>query len=189
MIRTAALVCALAVGGCPNPSGTFVGNPSADPSLRARLADNPAQRARGGVLEAAGIGVPGCNDSLYGLGHTTLTFEGPDSVESLEIRAGPQCGLFFAILRFEVSFEEDGVETSVVATDFDLEIPAEFTAREGGSYVLRFGDEAWLAEVAEHAEPGENRLDGSNPALEAAFFDGLIDGSTVLNAGLGDTTQ
>lgn len=183
MIRaTAVLACVL--GACQDPAaGTFVGNPD----MTARIADNPVQRAESGIFDALEVHFTDCDDTIVPLGHTVFTFDGPDAEEVVDIPAGVHCGLFFVVDDFVVTFEEQGAGITVIADDFDLAIPAEFAARDGGHYVLQFGDEAWLSEVASLAGPGENRLDGSNPALDQAFFDGLVRGSTVLNAGPGDT--
>lgn len=174
MIALFAIAC-----GVPPPSGTFVGNPT----MSARLADNPVQQAAGGWLEARELHFVGTDDALTALGPTHFTFEGPEAEESIQVPEGDHSGLFLVIDTFEVRFEEDGALTTLIADDFDLRLPATFATRRGRAYELRFGDEDWLARIAELTAPGEIRLDGSDAELNAAFFGGLIEGSTVLNAG------
>jgi hypothetical protein len=156
---------------------------SANAAPVARLADNPVQQAAGGRLEAIELHFVGTDDSLTALGPTTFTFEGPEAEESIRVPMGDHSGLFLVVDTFEVRFEEDGALTTVIASDFDLLLPATFATRRGRAYELRFGDEDWLARIADLTEPGEIRLDGTDAELESAFFDGLIEGSTVLDAG------
>jgi hypothetical protein len=176
MIRVLLLLAA----GCGGvSSGTFVGNPD----MTVRIRDRDLQM-RGGALDASGVSFPGCED---GLGSTTVIFDGAESRETIALPAST-CGLFFAVLGFEVTFEDAGELTTIVAEDFDLLVPEGFSAVAGGRYVLQLGDDAWLADLAERTEAGVVRLDGSDPELEAVFFDGLLLGSEVFNEGQTDTT-
>jgi len=172
-------VLAVALAACspPPPSGTFVGNPS----LAARIADNPVQQATGGELEALEIHVTDCNDAPTPLGPTVLHFDGPESEEVLPLPVGEQCALWVVVDLFTVRFEDDGVPITIVADDFDISIPAEFAPAEGDRFVLRLGDEDWLAEVAALVPPGETRLERGSSPLNDAFYGGLIEGSAVLS--------
>lgn len=78
-----------------------------------------------------------------------------------------------------MTFDEGADRTTLVADDFDLEIPATFSTRRGHAYTLRFGDADWLARIAELTEPGEVRV-ADDPDVQAAFFDGLVGGTEVL---------
>jgi hypothetical protein len=178
MTRTATLWVLMGVA-CQGPaSGTFVGNPE----MSARLADNLEQRPVRGVFEALEVHFQDCDDAYQLLGPTTFTFDGPNAHEAFQIPTGERCGLFFPVDWFEVQFEEKGALTTIMADDFDLAIPAEFVVRENDEIVLRFGDNEWLAQVASKLpHTGEILLDGSYPELEAAFFDGLVYGSAVLD--------
>ena len=173
-----------ALSACQNPaSGTFVGNPS----MSARLVDNVVQRAQGGRFEALEIHLTGCGVDYVPLGPTVLTFDGPSSEQEIDLMLGDHCGLFFVVDQFTVEFtDDDGPTTTVIADDFDLTVPSEIAARGQERFVLRFGDIAWLADVAALAPPGEATLVTSDPDLASAFFGGLEAGSTVENTALGD---
>ncbi|MEM6925857.1 MAG: hypothetical protein AAF602_02925 [Myxococcota bacterium] len=167
---------ALACSDAP-PTGTFVGNPS----LSARIADNLVQQVTSGRLEALEIHVTECEAPPTPLGPRVLEFDGPASTETLPLPVGDHCGLFVVVDLFTVAFEDDGTPITIVADDFDLEVPAAFAATQGEAFVLRLGDEAWLAEVAALAPSGETQLPRGPSALGDAFFGGLVQGSTVLS--------
>ncbi|MEQ1507274.1 MAG: hypothetical protein ABMB14_33910, partial [Myxococcota bacterium] len=158
------------------PAGTFVGNPN----LTARLADNDAQTAVGGSFQALEVHLTDCDVPYVPLGPTTLEFHGATTSDALALVPGDHCGLFFVVDRFVVEFRDGGEDIIVIADNFDLTVAAGFSAELGDLFQLRFGDEAWLAEVGALAGPGESILNGEDPALDAAFYDGLTRGSTVL---------
>ena len=156
--------------------GTFVGNPS----LQARIADNAEQRVTSGLLEALEVHVTSCEDAPKPLGPTHFKFVGASAEETVPLPVGEHCGLFFVVDLFTVNFEDEGELVTIVADDFDIEIPATFAASTDQQYVLRLGDEAWLADVAALAQPGVNRLGPDVPELSRVFYNGLIEGSDIL---------
>lgn len=157
--------------------GTFVGNPS----LTARIADNPVQRVASGRFDALEVHVTGCDDPVIPLGPTRLTFDGPDSIDVVPLPLGEHCGMFFVVDQFTVEVRDSERTFRIVADDFDLAVPDSFVARRDGHVVLRFGNESWLAKVATLAPDGETRLGKDVPALTQAFFAGLWEGSEVLS--------
>jgi hypothetical protein len=176
------LSAACQVDGPAPDSGTFVGNPSLTPTMTARLADNDVQHADRGVLEAFEVFLTDCEQTVSDipLGGRTLIFEGAESTDIIELEPQERCGLWLVVFQFEVTWDEDGVLTTVVADNFDLAVAPGFTAEEGGRYRLRLGDEAWLADVAALAPQGQTTiLNGTDPALDDAFYEGLVRGSDV----------
>ena len=174
----------LLAGACEAPEprpGTFVGNPSLTAGLSVRIADNEVQQVVRGVFEAVGVDMRGCEEAIEPLGRVVLRFEGPNSVDVVPMDVGEHCGLFFAVDQFTVTFDDGGQPITIIADDFDLSIDSRFVARRGDEVVLRFGDEAWLADVAALAPRGETRLGADHPALTRAFFEGLHEGSEILN--------
>ena len=61
-------------------------------------------------------------------------------------------------IQFIVSIDDAGRDITIVADDFDLAVPSAFVVRDDEQVVLQFGDEGWLAEVADLAPAGETRL-------------------------------
>ena len=173
------LTLLLCLAACKAPAeGTFVGNPS----MQARVAEAPTVAVLDGLLEAPEVLLGDCDGvGDVPLGERVLTFDGPLSDEVLEIPTGSHCGVFFVMDFFTVRLEAGGTEPLIIeADDFDLWVPTRFSADPGGSYTLRFGDPAWMEALAAAAVPGVNAVDGSNPALDAAFFGGLT------RSGVGD---
>ncbi len=172
----------LLLPGCQNPAaGTFVGNPT----MSARLAEAPELPVLDGLLVALEVLLGDCDGvGDVPLGARTLTFDGPFSEQDLQIPTGTHCGVFFVMDGFTIRFDEGDAEpTTVIADDFDLWIETRFESRDDSRHAVQFGDAAWLEAVAAAAEPGENLVDGSNPALDEAFFGGLERGSGVDPAG------
>ncbi|MEN0068139.1 MAG: hypothetical protein AAGA48_38800 [Myxococcota bacterium] len=177
MFSLGALLLASCTTSSDPHSGTFVGNPS----LTARIADNPVQSVLSGQLDLLESHVTDCESTATPLGPRQLRFNGPSSAESIDLPVGDHCGLFFVVDLFTVTFEDEGTPITIVADDFDLSIPSTFVARDGNQAILRLGDERWLAEVATLAPSGETRLSRGTSPLADAFFEGLFDGSTVLS--------
>jgi hypothetical protein len=101
-------------------------------------------------------------------------FDGTRAEEALQVPEGRHCGVSLQAERFSIRLDEgDPVATTVLAEGFELSVAARFDARGATRHVLRFGDPDWVALLAEIAGPGENVVDGSDPALDAVFFDGL----------------
>lgn len=171
-MRTAPLALALiGLSACKDPAqGTFIGNPS----LTARYVESELQQSRGGRLRADVV-LQGCEgDEDRPLGAQLFDFQGDRATSAIQIPAGEHCGLAMRVEEFLVRFDGgDPNPTSVLATDFDLTVPGSFAATGGDAFTLRLGDAAWLSAMAETSAFGDNVLDGSNPALEAAFFEGL----------------
>lgn len=181
--RTLALVPAL-VGlcACHGPaSGTFVGNPS----MTARIADNDVQQARGGHLEVSDAALIDCEEGDdVSLGGWTFRFAGAGSADVVQLPDARRCGLSLHVDELQIRFDEgDAQTTTLIASEFELALPERFQTEPGGRYMLRLGDAAWLAGISALASPGEVHISEAAPELQAAFFDGLQQGSGVESGG------
>lgn len=176
MKRALVVLCAV---GCADPTeGTFVGNPT----FLARYVDNDAQVGVGGRLVTTGTALEPCAGATISLGPQELVFSGSVAMVELELPDDvPLCGVRMAVTQLAVSVDDAGVAKSVVGQDFDLVVPSAAIPPGAERLVLELGDAHWLPAFLPLAPAGETHLnDEADPALVAAFFDGLDAGSSFV---------
>lgn len=174
MSRPLLLMLAACAPGSP-PEGTFVGNPS----LQARYVDNADQIGLGGRLVTSGTALEPCEGPTIAVGPQELLFQGASATVALDLPGVPLCGIRMAVLELGVTVDDDGTEKSVVGQDFDLWVPASAIPADAVQLELTLGDASWLPSFLPLAPAGETLLNSdADPALVAAFFDGLDQGSS-----------
>jgi hypothetical protein len=170
------LVLLLVACGDPG-SGKFVGNPK----LSTRVASTAEVQARTGSVQLQDLVVLPCEGAAASLGASRFDLVDGVAVEPVQLPPGAHCGLELDVEALELSFEADGVFSTIRATDFVLTIDQPFVATSGEDYVLQLGDDAWLDALAAVAVPGAQEVSGD---LEVAWFDGL--GASGIEAGTDD---
>lgn len=177
MTRSLAICALLMMGACTGPSeGTFIGNPS----LTAAIAPADTQLVRSGRLVASEVFLRPCGTGDVALGAVTWQFDGFQSNDRVQFEPGTYCETFLIVQELTVRFDDGGTEVrSVTAGGFDITIPGDLTAAEGDRFELLLASAGWLDRLAAVTEPGDSLLDGTNPDLESAFYEGLQEESSV----------
>ncbi|MCB9692002.1 MAG: hypothetical protein H6736_09325 [Alphaproteobacteria bacterium] len=166
------------LAACSDPAqGTFVGNPS----LQARYVDSVDQVGLGGRLATNGTALEPCSAPTIGLGPQVFTFDGTVASVSIDLPEEELCGIRLVVTELAVQVDDAGVDKTVVGQDFDLWVPSDAIPAGAPRLELRLGDEGWLPGFLALAGPGETLLNTeADPALVAAFFEGLDEGSAFV---------
>lgn len=167
--------CAVLLVACTDPAnGTFVGNPT----LQARYVDTPAQAAAGGRLVTTGTALEPCDAPTVAVGAQVFEFDRDRARVELDLPGVDLCGIRMSVTELAIAVDDAGTGKTVVGQDFDLWVPADAIPAGATQLELVLGDAGWLPGFVPLAGPGETQLNAeADPALVAAFFDGLNAGS------------
>lgn len=175
MMRT--LIPMLAMfSGCASQTAPLASGTSV---LQVSYVTGAGQVALGGQLTTLETAFEPCDAATISGGPVDYLFDGDQAVAEVDVPEAELCGIRIVATELIIEAEDGGVVKTIIGQDFDLVVPGDATPADGSALVLQLGDDTWLSEILPMAGEGTTHLNSeADPALVAAFFDGLTRGST-----------